>query len=52
MKLKLIAYIGAWLAALVATDPTLGFWALAWMFFRSGSTRSSSRNTVWERPGP
>ncbi len=32
MKLKILAYIGAWLAALVATDPTLGYWALAYMF--------------------
>jgi peptidoglycan/LPS O-acetylase OafA/YrhL len=32
LKFKVMVYIGAWLAALVATDPTLGFWALAWMF--------------------
>ena len=32
MKFKIIAYIGTWLAALFATDPTLGLWSLAWMF--------------------
>jgi hypothetical protein len=32
MKFKIVAYVGAWLAALVATDPTLGLWSLAWTF--------------------
>jgi hypothetical protein len=30
---KLIAYIVAWLAALFATDPTLSYWSLAYLFF-------------------
>ena len=32
MKLKLFTYISAWLAALVATDPSFGLWALVYMF--------------------
>ena len=29
---KIIAYVAVWLVALFATDPSLGLWALAWMF--------------------
>lgn len=29
---KLIAYAAAWLAALIATNPDGGLWALVWMF--------------------
>ncbi|HEY2125202.1 MAG TPA: hypothetical protein VGG94_07035, partial [Chthoniobacterales bacterium] len=32
MKFKLLAYIGAWLVALFATDPSLRLWALVYMF--------------------
>ena len=32
MLFKVTGYLVAWLTALVATDPTLGFWSLAWMF--------------------
>ncbi len=32
MRYKIISYIAAWLAALVATDPTLGLWSLAYLF--------------------
>lgn len=31
-RLKLPAYLLAWAIALLATDPTLGLWSLAWMF--------------------
>jgi hypothetical protein len=31
-KYKIISYIVAWLAALFATNPDGGLWALAWMF--------------------
>jgi hypothetical protein len=32
MKFKLLAYGGTWLAALIATDPSFGLWALVYMF--------------------
>jgi hypothetical protein len=32
LSYKLIAYIVAWLAALFATDPTCGYWSLAYLF--------------------
>jgi hypothetical protein len=32
VKYKIIFYVVAWLAALFATDPSGGFWALAYMF--------------------
>jgi hypothetical protein len=32
LKYKLLIYIGAWLAALFATNPNGGLWALAYMF--------------------
>jgi len=32
VRYKVIAYIIAWLAALLATDPTCSFWALAYLF--------------------
>jgi hypothetical protein len=31
-RYKIISYVSAWLLAFFATDPTLGLWALAWMF--------------------
>jgi hypothetical protein len=32
LKYKIICYAVAWLAALFATNPNGGLWALAWMF--------------------
>jgi hypothetical protein len=32
LKYKIICYVAAWLAALFATNPNGGLWALAWMF--------------------
>lgn len=32
LKYKLILYVGAWIAALFATDPSGGFWTLVYMF--------------------
>ena len=32
LKYKIILYVAFWLAALFATDPRGGFWALAYMF--------------------
>jgi hypothetical protein len=32
LRYKIIGYCATWIVALVATDPTLGFWSLAWMF--------------------
>jgi hypothetical protein len=32
LRYKIIGYCVTWVLALVATDPTLGLWALAWMF--------------------
>ena len=32
LRFKLIAYIIAWLAALVATNPSGNFWSLAYLF--------------------
>ena len=32
LRYKIIGYSIAWILALFATDPTLGFWSLAWMF--------------------
>src|SRR5215471_21233622 len=32
LKYKIICYVVAWLAALFATNPNGGLWALAWMF--------------------
>ena len=32
MKYKIISYVAVWMGALVATDPSFGLWALAWMF--------------------
>jgi hypothetical protein len=31
-KYRILCYVAAWVAALVATDPSLGLWSLAWMF--------------------
>src|SRR5437867_1887465 len=31
-RYKIISYVAAWLAALFATNPNGGLWALAWMF--------------------
>jgi hypothetical protein len=31
-KYKIILYVGAWIAALFATDPSGGFWSLVYMF--------------------
>ena len=31
-KYKIISYVVAWVAALFATNPNSGLWALAWMF--------------------
>jgi putative effector of murein hydrolase LrgA (UPF0299 family) len=31
-RLKTIAYVGVWLVALFATNPSGSLWALAWMF--------------------
>jgi hypothetical protein len=32
LRYKIIGYSVAWILALVATDPSFGFWSLAWMF--------------------
>src|ERR1700716_198322 len=32
LKYKIFLYVGAWIAALFATDPSGGFWSLAYMF--------------------
>jgi hypothetical protein len=32
LKYKIILYVVAWIAALIATDPTFRLWALAYMF--------------------
>ena len=32
MKYRVVSYVAAWIAALVATDPSLGLWALVYMF--------------------
>jgi hypothetical protein len=32
LRLRIIAYVAAWLLALFATDPSGGLWALAYMF--------------------
>lgn len=32
LRYKIVAYIGGWIAALFATNPDGGLWALVWMF--------------------
>ncbi len=32
LRSKVISYVATWFLALVATDPSFGFWSLAWMF--------------------
>src|SRR5215831_8081746 len=32
LRYKVMAYVGAWLLALFATDPTFSFWTLAYLF--------------------